>query len=261
MAEPKKILMVIMEHEDENALQDMVENIRYFCPNVDIAFYNSGDNPNLGKQLDVIHHPNPKRFYYAKIVTWFIEVFEWVSKENLQYDYLINMETDLLFIRKGYEAFVEKMMQGHDYMAPNLQRNIAKTSKWRPYRSLKPELKNWFKFWEFDGAHGAFSPAQVFSRRYIEQLLNHPKYPKLQELLKENKSFTLQEVLFPTLPDMLGLKARSYPDHLNPIIRYRPYQATSGIERALDTPDAFFAHPIRREQDNKARLMVKELAG
>lgn len=248
-----------MEHRDPFALEDMVANLRHFCPLAELWFYNSGTDPSLGKHLDIAHVPNPKPYQYAKIVSWFIELFEWVTNHKIEFDYLINMETDLLFIREGFEAFISETMDGYDYMAPNLELNIAKTSKWRPYHSLKPELNNWLEFWETPRVNGAFSPAQVFSQDYVHKLLGHVKYSRLLELLEENESFTLQEVLFPTLPNLLGLKARSYPRHLKSIIRYRPYQAVVGVEKALATLDAYFVHPVHRAPENPARQRIKAL--
>jgi hypothetical protein len=193
--------MIVMEHADHFALGNMISNLRHFCPEAVLALYNSGVDESLGRDLDILMVPSPRPYEYAKITSFFFEIFEWVAKTGIQYDYLLNMETDLMFIQKGFEEFLRKQMRDVDYMAPNLTGAIPKTSKWRPYRSLKPEMSRWHEFFGFCYLKGAFSPAQVFSRNYIETLLNHQKYSHLKLLLRENASFTLQEVLFPTLCD------------------------------------------------------------
>ena len=100
----------------------------------------------------------------------------------------------------------------------------------------------------------------MFSRRYVESLIQHPRYSELRRLVAENRSFSLQEVLFPTLTDFLGLRLLGYPESHRTSNRYRPYQAVSGIHRALATPDVCFVHPIHREPGNPARKLVASLA-
>lgn len=254
-----KILFVILAHDDKTSLIHLVENIKHYCDKTSIVLYNSGDDPTLGDGLDISLFPNPRRLYYAKVVRFFFDVFEWLHKSNIDFDYFINLETDMLFIKKGFERFIEESMQGVDYLGPDYQRFTSKKSRWRPIRSLRPELKRWYELLGFEYTHQAFSPAQVFSRKYIETLLNHPQYDDILRLISLNQSFTLQEVLLPTLPDFLKLNACSYPNALKPINRYRPYQGIPGIKRALSTPDAYFVHPVRREPDNEARIFIQSL--
>ena len=253
--------MIIVAHDDPGSLADLVENVRYFCPFVKLYLYNSGDDPVLGTDLELDMVPSPQRLYYAKVTPFFFDVFKWLANEHIEFDYVMNLETDMLFIRKGFESFLSKVMKDFDYMAPLFTRFTSKKSKWRPIRSLRPELLNWYKVLGFNFTHRGFSPGQVFSKYYVEKLLNHPCYPEIQRLLKENQSFTLQEVLFPTLVDFLKVNGCSYPDGMEAIIRYRPYQAVSGIKRALVIPDAYFIHPVKRNLDNRARKYVHSLMG
>ena len=251
--------MVIVAHDNPDSLAELVGNVRYFCPFAELYLYNSGDDPSLGVDLGIELIPSPRRLFYAKVTPFFFDMFEWLVNEKITFDYAINLETDMLFIRKGFETFISDFMTGCDYMSPLFTKFTSKKSRWQPIRSLRPELRDWYKVFGFDYTHSGFSPAQVFSRCYIEKLLNHPAYPEIRRLLKENKSFTLQEVLFPTLVDFLNVNGQSYPAGLEPIIRYRPYQAVSGVKRALALPDAYFVHPVRRELDNPARMFINSL--
>lgn len=253
------IIMMILAHNDQESLADMVKNIRYFCPKVTLCLYNSGNYLSLGSGLNLEIFPSPRRLDYAKISPFFFDTFEWLLAENRRFDYVINLETDILFVRKGFETFISQVMADSDYMAPNFSRFTSSKSKWRPIRSLRPELAEWYKLLGFEYTHGAFSPGQVFSRNYIEKLLRHEQYAEIQRLVKSNQSYTLQEVLFPTLVDFLKVRGKSYPSELKPIIRYRPYQAINGVRCALAIPDAYFVHPVRRELDDPARLFIHSL--
>jgi hypothetical protein len=203
--------------------------------------------------------PSPRRLFYAKVTPFFFDMFEWLLRDEIEFDYAINLETDMLFIRRGFENFIADFMSDCDYMAPRFARFTSKRSKWRPIRSLRPELPKWFQLFGFDHTNEGFSPGQVFSREFVEQLLNHPSYTDVCQLIRENQSFTLQEVLFPTLVDFLRLRGQGYPPEAETTIRYRPYLALSGVRKALAETDSYFVHPVRREMDNPARVFIRSL--
>jgi hypothetical protein len=250
--------MVILAH-DRAGLDELVENTRRFCPDAALVLYNSGPDPGLGSDLDVERFPSPCRLEYAHVCGFFLDVTEWLTQTGREYAFWVNLETDMLFIRPGYEAFLERAMEGWDYMCPHLRRIDPRTSRWRPIRSLRPELSRWREVLGSDYTHAGFSPAQVFGRGYVQALARPELLRELRALLAQNRSFSLQEILFPTLAVRLGLKARDYPEALRPINRYRPYQATRGVERALATPDAFFVHPVRRDPADLGRLRIRAL--
>jgi hypothetical protein len=165
----------------------------------------------------------------------------------------------VLFIRHGFEKFLENYMNDSDYLVQWFQKYTPKESTWRPIGSLRPELSNWYDFFGFEYTHRGFNPGQTFSAKYIEKLVSHPKYGQLLDLINKNKSYTLHEVLFPTVTDFLGLEGKSYPEQLKSIIRWRPYQALSGVNTALLTEDAYFIHPIKLNLDDPARRLVRSL--
>lgn len=253
------VVMIILAHDDPPSLTDLVRNVRHFCPTADLVLYNSGDDPDLGGGLGLALVPDCRKQLYARITAFFLDAFEWLVRSERMWSAMVNLETDMLFVRPGFEDFVQKRVRDADYIAPNLVRKRPLSTRWRPMRSLRPEFKRWFAFLGFDYLHGTFSPGQIFSRRYVETLLAHPHYGAFKDLVAANRSFTLQEVIFPTLTDLLGLRLAGYPDALRPINRYRPYQAVTGIRRALNTPDAYFVHPVRRALDDPARVFVRNL--
>lgn len=254
------LLFVILVHADRASLEELVDNVRTFSPGARMLLYNSGHDAGLCRNLGVPEFPSPRVLEYARIAPFFLDLFEWLIRSGDPCDALVNLETDMLFVRPGYEAFVERQLQRADYLAPNLTERRSLTTRWRPMRSLRPEFPRWFEFLGRRYWHGTFSPAQVFSRRYLEALIAHPKYAALRRLVAENRSYTLQEVLFPTLTDFLGLRLLGYPESHRTSNRYRPYQAVSGIHRALATADAYFVHPVHRVPGDPARRLVAALA-
>ncbi len=255
-----KLLFVILAHDDRASLDELIANVRMFCPDSRIMVYNSGTDASLTTNLDAEIFSDPRRYGYARIAGFFLDVFERLANTQDEFDAVVNLETDLLFIRRGFERFVENKLQRADYLAPNLVRKRRLDAYWRPMRSLRPEFETWFEFLGFRYLHGTFSPAQVFSRSYVHTLVEHPAYAELRRLVAANQSFTLQEVLYPTLCDFLGLRLGGYPKSHSTANRYRPYQAVTGVRRALSIPNAHFVHPVRRQPNDPARRHIAELA-
>lgn len=44
------------------------------------------------------------------------EVMKWLIDSKYEFDYLINLDSDCLFAKQGFEQFIEKEMNNSDYM-------------------------------------------------------------------------------------------------------------------------------------------------
>lgn len=256
--------IVICDHRNDAYLQDLVDGIERFCPRSDVAWYNSGrEQPSPGSAgTSLTTLPQSRPLNYAKITPFFLDMFEWAAGQD--YDYIVNAETDMAFVQPGYERFIAGMMKDADYLAPGYARDVPRTSRWRPYRSLRRELPELLAILGTTSTHRCFSPGQVFSARYFGKLVTSSWYPELRDFVSRNQepgqSFTLQEVLLPTAADVLGLRAVSYPAQLTSVNRYRPYHAAASVLRARETCDAYFVHPVRRDDADGARQIVRRLA-
>jgi hypothetical protein len=259
-----RICIVICDHSNDVYLQDLIDGIEHFCPRSDIAWYNSGGVRPLpgsaGKSLTVL--PQSRPLDYAKVTPFFLDMFEWAAGQS--YDFIVNAETDMAFVQPGYERFITAVMTQADHLAPGYARDVPGTSRWRPYRSLRGELPELLAILDAASAHRCFSPGQVFSARYVEKLLTSTWYTELRDFVSRNqqpgRSFSLQEVLLPTVGDVLGLRSANYPAHLASVNRYRPYHASASILRARETRDAYFVHPVRRDETDGARQIIRQLA-
>ena len=245
----KKIVMVILAHEEPDALADFVRNIRYFCSNANLLFYNSNPVPGLGEGLDLLVIPNSNQQAYENLTPYYLDVFEWLIKYSISFDYFVHLESDMLF----------SAMAGFDFMAPHLTKFHTMKQHY-PYKTIRPELPEWYKLFGFEYVHWGFNPGFVFSRKYIESIVNFKDLPTLREKVKNSKAFALQEILLPTFTDVLGLEGRSYPKRGNRRSnRFRPYIIVWAIRAALKNPQVFYVHPVRREADSKARVFVRNL--
>jgi hypothetical protein len=254
----KNLLLIILAHNNKESLQDFVLNINFFCPNIDIAVYNSGSDKNLTSGLSVLNIIPNRQLDYAKITMFFFDTFTWLQSQNFPYENITILDSDILFIKRGFPQYIANEMKSFDYLAQDLRYNIHTRPKWRPIRSLRPELNEWYSVLGFNHMNGAFNPGQTFNKNYIIKLLKHEKFNSILNLVNSNKSYTLHEVLFPTLIDCLDIRAKSFPSETNTANRYRPYQAISGVKTALSIKDAYFVHPVKREMDNPTRVYIRE---
>jgi hypothetical protein len=133
---------------------------------------------------------------------------------------------------------------------------------WPPYRTLLGEEREELAgILGIDHVNRAFGAVQVFGRRYLSALLASDSYPKLRDFVERNqrpgRSHSLQELLFPTLADSLGLRSRAFPGHQTTLNRFRPFQSELDLTAAFSTPDAYFLNPIRRRADDPVRATVR----
>lgn len=256
-----RVCLVLLEDRPGPATHDLLLSARQLAPDFEIFWYDSSagmrhEHGCFGAtRLD-----SSRPLKYAKVTPFFFDALEWFVA-NGDFDLMINIESDMVFTGSGLSAFFAAALRDHDYMVPRLQRNVSVKSKWRPYRSLRKELPELAEILGHRALHGGFSPGQVFTRRYADKVLSAPFYAELRRFIDSNQgadmSFTLQEILLPTLGGMWDLRARDYPEADLQYIRYRPYHSVASYRKAVAIGSPF-VHPISRDEENNTRIAVRE---
>lgn len=253
----KKICFALLVHENRNEIIKIVENIRFYCPNSSVVLFNGGSDENLCKGLDIPVCPSSKQLGWGNLVPYFIEVMKWLESIDFDYQYLINLDSDCLFAKKGYEEFVVGAMEDVDYMAVNLR--LAE-KHWYPGQTFRKEQHKWGKVFTIEPLYGIFNVGQVFSRDFIRGILNFSKLPLLQRLVDETNVFALEELVFVNLAKDLGYPFKSYSWVFNDIIRYRPYFSFNEIiTKGKNDQFGYLLHPIRREKEDGARTFIYDV--
>ena len=248
---------VIISGETDSCFEDLVLSIRTFCQGADIAWYNSGKRGETPAGIQRVEPSRP--LTYRKATPAFFDVFEWAARQD--YDQIVNVETDLAFIRPGFLGFVESQMRDADYLAPGLRRDIPRVSLWPPFRSLAGERAELTDILDIKHLNRCFNPVQVFGRRYLSAVVSSDNYRRVRAFVERNqqpeRSWTLQEVLLPSLADSVGVRSRAYPEHMSSFNRFRPYQSMVDLKAALSRTDTYFLHPIRRSGEDPVRRYVR----
>ncbi len=250
---------VVISDSVDDSFEDLVLSIGAFCPGADVAWYNSGQRRETPFGLERVRPDRPLR--QRRITPAFFDIFEWAG--NRDYDCVVNVETELAFIKPGFLGFIASHLRDADYLAAGLRYRVPRITMWPPYRNLGVEREEMTEILGVEHLNRAFSPVQVFGRGYISAVLSSDRYPAVRAFVERNqrpeRSNTLQETLLPTLADSVGVRSRSYPEQLATFSRFRPFQSELDLAAARSTADAYFVNPIRRSATDPVRRHVKEL--
>ena len=122
--------------------------------------------------------PISKKLIHGYTTIYMIEIMEWLEEINMDYKYLINIDSDALFIRHGFEKFIKKEMKNADYMAVDYR--IAGEDYYCA-RQIKKDKERWKKILKLNPLYGVFNVGQVMSRTFIKFLLTSPKKEALKK--------------------------------------------------------------------------------
>lgn len=255
-----RICFVILSNHLDDSFHELIRALRTFCPDSDIAWYNSGRRESPPPGIRKI--PTSRPLKYAKIAPALFDMLEWTGQHD--YDCMVNVETDLAIIKPGFEQFIEEQMTEVDYLAHGFRRRTPTISMWPAYRGIQSELSTLLSILGMNYTNRCFNPAQAFSRKYISTLLSSDIYPNLRAFTERNQrpelSYVLEELILPTLADRFELSARPYPADVAIFNRYRPYHGPDDLALALRNPAAYFIHPVRRDPDDPVRAAVSALS-
>ncbi|MBR7834909.1 hypothetical protein KDL01_16670 [Actinospica durhamensis] len=250
---------VVISDVLDDAFEDLALSIEAFCPGADVAWYNSGRRRDVPCGLERVVPDRPLR--QRRITPAFFDVFEWAGDRD--YDCVVNVETDLAFIKPGFLDFVGSRLRDVDYLATGLRYRVPAITMWPPYRSLGEHRAELAEILGIDHFNRAFGSVQVFGRGYIRALLSSGRLPAVRAFVERNhrpeRSSSLHELILPTLAEGLGVRSGSFPDHMTGFNRFRPHQSELDLSAARAAADVFFVNPIRRGAEDPVRRSVREL--
>ncbi|MFN8473399.1 MAG: hypothetical protein U0822_14510 [Anaerolineae bacterium] len=254
-----RLCFAILAHDKPDCLQDQVQNIRAFAPNADIVLFNGGRDAHLADGIDIDVCPYSQPFGYARVARYHYEVMRWLHEEKRGYDFLITVDSDVLLIKPGLDAYLERVMADHAYMAV-LFREITPQLDWVPGQTF---MHKWEGIWQpIFGTrypYGCFNPGQVFRREYAERLMRFPKLDELLTRIDRSRIQCLEEIVWSTMGVTLGCSPRDFPAPNDSAIRYLVRHSPSDVRRWLSDPSVFLLHPITMDMDAPERRLIRAL--
>ncbi|WP_134704964.1 hypothetical protein [Ammoniphilus sp. YIM 78166] len=252
-----KLCFAVLVHEKKEVVREMLANIRHFCPSSHIVLYNGGHDESLCEGLSYPVCPASHKLSYGKTTIYMLQVMKWLHQMRLDYDYLINLDSDALFARKGFEDFIAEEMGHADYMGVRVR---VPEKEWYPGISIKREWAKWRPLFGTDPFLGCFNVGQIYSKRLVQRIIHFEQIQQVERNLAQTTAFGTDETVYVNLVKSLGFKPKRYPDDVSCSIRFRPHFTEAELKRFLaNCPRTFLFHPISREWSNPARSYIRSL--
>lgn len=252
------ICFAILAHANEEVLADQIENIKRYNPHSKIVLYNGGTDPEFGKNQSVPICPYSKPLQKGKLGSFMLDVMRWLEETGEPYNYLINLDSDVMFIRQGYEKAIQRLMVDADCMGINMfvQQSPDDLPHWYPGQMMWREWDRWQPFFGTDFFCGCLNVMQVYRRELVSRILNGLDIPRLETLIEQTNVYALEEMLVPTLAVRSGGKHRTYPHTFSTWVRLDRNLEVEDLADAQQNTDVYFVHPIERSVDNAARHWI-----
>lgn len=244
------IYFAILAHENEDVLSEQIKNIRYFNPNSKVVLYNGGTNKQFGVNQNIPICPYSRPLRWGNITPYFFDVMRWLEEIKAEYDFIVNLDHDILFIKPGFEQFLEEVMQSHDCMGPHLQTHYSPNDNrsWVPGITMWMEWDKWKDFFQTNYFYSYFNPGQVYRHSIVKQMLSEINIKELEELFSNTNVSALEEMFFITLAIGKGAKYLGYPWSFEESTNYVTDVGSIGLEKikeALTKPSFYWVHPIK----------------
>jgi hypothetical protein len=257
-------------HESQECVVDLVRNLRHLDPDSAILLYNGGRDPGLlGRSFCVdgdepLVHPDAKPLQWGKLHDFAIDCMRF-ALETLEFGSLTIVDSDQLLLRHGYSELIAHTLAGRPQIGmlgnapgtqpPGTRVPVAVTALrerelWRPFLGRWPHGERKFVQW-------TFWPSTVFSAAAARDLVElFDSDGELHELLKRSNIWATEEVVLPTLVDLLGHEVAENPctyDYVKYNVLFTPHQLATGMRDRC----AFWVHPVPRRYDHPLRRHVR----
>lgn len=252
----QKICFAILVHNSREVIFDLLDNIRCYCPNSSVVLYNGGDDPELCKGLEYQVCPTSRKLYYGVTAIYMFEVMQWLEDINYSYDLLINLDSDVLFAREGFEQYILNEMQDKDYMGVGTK---IPDDDFYCLLQLRQEINRWIPLLGNEPYRESFNVGQVYSRELVLRFLHDDQYELLKSNLRDTRAFGVDEIIFVTMVERLGYELHAYREDVASTIRYRPHFPLDEMISLVNIqPECFLIHPVYRKLKDETRSFIRE---
>ncbi|SEC69991.1 hypothetical protein SAMN05443246_5046 [Paenibacillus sp. GP183] len=224
--------------------------------------YNGGSDPDFAKNLNVLKFPYSHPLKYGNLTPFLWEVMKWLEDINVEYEYLMNIDHDVLFVKHGFEPFLDDVMAQFDCIGWRLQ-NSRDHPDSLPIRNMPGEWHLWQPIFKTDSFLSYFNPGQVYSHKIVKRMLSYVDHATLDKLLENTPVFAFEEIFFITLAFACGGRFREYPEGSldNDTVRWGANITFANVLQSRKNPFYFWIHPVKGEELiklNQQMLTMKE---
>ncbi|MCF8563266.1 DUF4214 domain-containing protein [Alicyclobacillus tolerans] len=253
------LYFAVLAHDNEEFLRFQVENIRYFNPGAQIVLYNSSGDESFGSKAGVEICPYSRRLYYGGVERCLYDIMRWLEETHAVYDYLVYLDSDVLFIRHGFEDHLNSLMEGYDFIGHHYEifSPIETANKWIPGQDMVNRWALWQPFFDTDYFCGTFNPGQTYRKSIVQRILGNFDSAALEKMFETIPGVSLEEIIFPTLVTKYGGKGRGFlPDQVT-YLRNEVRLTAKEVKTARSLPDVHLLHPVVRDLQHPSVAWVR----
>ncbi|WP_171687068.1 hypothetical protein [Paenibacillus planticolens] len=245
----KRFIVVVIAHENEHVLAAQIENIHFFNPEAGILLYNGGHNPDFGKNVNVWSFPHNHPLRAGIIVPGMWDIMKWLEEIGAGYEYLMSMDHDMLFVKHGFQSFLDEAMAESDSMGWRLE-NDRDHPYSLPVQNMRNEWHLWQPVFRTDGFLTYFNPGQIYKHDIVRRMLAHVDHAAVDHLLGISEAAALEEVFFVTLASACGGRVREYPEgsKYNDMVRWGENITFESVQQHRAHPYYYWIHPVKGDK-------------
>jgi hypothetical protein len=262
-------------HESQECVIDLVRNLRCLDPDSSVLLYNGGPDSRLLEpascfdKLGALIHPESRPVDMSTLHEFALACMSYATRQ-LSFDTLTIVDSDQLALRAGWSGVVAQQLAGKTRVgmlgggvagaAPERQ---PKTTRVTPAIGAWQELPLWRPLLErFPNGEAQFPrwaawPGMVFTAEAARALTSwFEEDEELRRIVAESRMWAKEQILFPTLTALLGLRVLPSPGSQD-YIKYRVTYDPSDAQAALADERAYWIHPVARRYDDASRGVVR----
>lgn len=245
----KKTYFAILAHINEEALAAQVRNIRHFNPDAGIIVYNGGTDAEFAQQLNILRFPGSHPIRYGNLTPYFWETMKWLEESHVEYDYLINLDHDVLFVKPGFQDCLDELMEDYDVMGWDMVTSFSPSdTNLSCCRDMWREWERWSPFFKTDYFVRYLNSTQVYRHGIVRRMLEAADHPAVEDRIGNSNVFALEEMFFVTYALSLGARIREYPREENWESAARFGHRQISLEEARwvkRQPYYYWIHPVK----------------
>lgn len=253
-----KLVVSISAYNAPASLAQLVENVSHYVDPETIIVFDASPEHNLAKGLDVEVLTSPPGVRWGHLVPYFVCVMDRLRRTGQDYDYLLALHGDQLFIRDGIADYLDQLMTDSSYMA----HGYLRSDEW--CESRIPPLRRfnygWKRIWRplfgTERSSWSYSPGQVFRKEFVEKTAQFPNYDRIIKLAVKSRLLGIEELIYATLADAMGCNPLRFPEESG---NHQPIVDLHRLKMYLDLPTVHMIHKIDMDPEDPVRQAVREL--
>ncbi|TJY44257.1 hypothetical protein E5161_02395 [Cohnella pontilimi] len=257
------ICFVILASEDkEETLLNQIENLRAFHPECKIVLYNGSSNKHFGRSAEVHVCPDSRPLQRGKQARFYMDIMRWLEQIDLDYEYLVNLDSETLFIRSGYEKYLQFIMRGYDYMgiATETISSPEQYPQWVAGQMMWKEWGLWKPVLQADSFCVSYHTNQVFKKSLVRSIVRKWDWNALERLMESTEVPSLEKILWPTIASLSGARLRPYLwESVERTFKVGEHLDLEEVRMAVLRPHVYFVHPVHGDMADPARKWISEI--